>query len=142
MIMENDFMVACVAVIFNEKGEILLAQREQPESLFGHNKWNLPGGGLEFTEDPKDCAIRETEEEVGITIELLSTHPYVYSWISDDRKEQVLILAYPAKYVSGEIDFSKDEGTKDARWFSYKEINFANCLPFTKEIINQVVENK
>ncbi len=33
--------------------------------------WTLPGGGIEFGEDPRDGAIRELEEETGLTGEIL-----------------------------------------------------------------------
>ena len=34
-------------------------------------KWTLPGGGIEFGEDPRDGALRELQEETGLRGEIL-----------------------------------------------------------------------
>ena len=49
--------------------------------------WTIPGGKIENHEDPLDCAIRETAEEVGVTIEK-----------SDIRAETIV----HATYIDGE----------------------------------------
>ena len=38
-------------------------------SSHGSNTWALPGGHLEFSESFEDCAIRETLEETGLSLE-------------------------------------------------------------------------
>jgi 8-oxo-dGTP pyrophosphatase MutT (NUDIX family) len=52
--------------IFNENNEILLTRRS--ESVREPGKWCLPGGHLEVGEFWLEGAIRETQEEVGITV--------------------------------------------------------------------------
>ena len=52
--------------IFNENNEILLTRRSSTVREPG--KWCLPGGHLEVGEFWLDGAIRETQEEVGITV--------------------------------------------------------------------------
>jgi 8-oxo-dGTP diphosphatase len=137
--MEKEFHLASVAVIINEENQILLAQRNHPDAPNYHEVWNFPGGGVEFGEHPKDTAKREVREEVGLEIEILREHPYVSSWTSSDNSNHVILLAYPAKQIGGTIDFSADPETKDAKWFTYEDINFDNCLPLTKEMIDEAV---
>jgi 8-oxo-dGTP diphosphatase len=50
------------AVIVDDTGHILLALRDRPPI------WNLPGGGVEPGEAPWEAAVRETREEVGLTV--------------------------------------------------------------------------
>jgi 8-oxo-dGTP diphosphatase len=123
------------AIIFNDKDEVLMSQRFE-EGERWHGKWNLPGGGIEFGEDPKETAIRETREEVGVEIKILSDFPIVMNYLNKDKNEDYVCIAYVANYLSGELDVSKDDGTSDVKWFKYKDIDFDNCLPFTKEILD------
>ncbi|MDL2230757.1 NUDIX domain-containing protein [Alistipes sp. OttesenSCG-928-L06] len=61
-------------LVTNRRGEILM--------IFRHNRWDLPKGKLESGECIDDCAVREVEEETGITPValgrklLLTTHFY------------------------------------------------------------------
>lgn len=47
-------------------GEILLIEKKRG---LGAGKVNGPGGKIELGESPKDCAIRETKEELGIDVD-------------------------------------------------------------------------
>jgi 8-oxo-dGTP diphosphatase len=47
-------------------GRILLMRRQRSH---GAGSWSTPGGHLDFGESPEACAIRETEEETGLTVE-------------------------------------------------------------------------
>lgn len=49
-----------ISVLCNKRGE---------GCEFNKGKWNLPGGFIDFNEDSKDCAIRETFEECGVKID-------------------------------------------------------------------------
>jgi 8-oxo-dGTP diphosphatase len=52
-------------IITNDKNEILLIQRK---GFWGNGMWAYPGGKLEYGETFEECAIREAEEEVGLTL--------------------------------------------------------------------------
>lgn len=45
-------------------GEEVLLQR----SSFGHQLWSLPGGGIKRSEGIEHAAVREVQEEVGLTL--------------------------------------------------------------------------
>jgi len=57
-----------VAVIRNDRGEILIDKRRQ-DGLMG-GLWELPGGKIEPGETVEECIKREIWEELGIEIEV------------------------------------------------------------------------
>lgn len=135
------YRIACLGIVFNEKGQILLLRRHQPNH-HTHDMWNLPGGGLEFGEHPKEAVIREIKEEANIEAKLLSRHPYVYTEVREESKKQILLLGFLAEYVSGEATGEQDEGVSEARWFEYEEIDFTHTLPFTQEMIDDAMKHR
>jgi len=71
----------CVGVmVANAAGEIFVGQRKDRDTA----AWQMPQGGVDPGEDPRDAALRELEEETGITPDLVTvaaTHP---GWIPYD----------------------------------------------------------
>lgn len=56
------FVVAAV-VLTDEQGRIALVRKR------GTSRFMLPGGKIEPGEQPEECAIRETAEELGVTLD-------------------------------------------------------------------------
>jgi len=52
-----------VRVLVEYKGQILLQR-----SSIGHQRWSLPGGGVEKGENPFAAAVREVQEETAVLI--------------------------------------------------------------------------
>lgn len=57
--------VGVAVLLFNEKGQILLAKRT---TAHGGSSFGTPGGHLEPGETFEACAIREVKEEVDVTL--------------------------------------------------------------------------
>src|SRR6185503_17458607 len=58
--------VGAAGVIFNEAGQMLLI-----EHVFrSHFPWGLPGGWVEYGENPAETVRREVEEELGLRVEV------------------------------------------------------------------------
>lgn len=64
--MKNSPLHLAGCVVRNKKGEILLLHRNKN----GVQQWELPGGKLESNEDPQPAAIRELQEELGVTVDI------------------------------------------------------------------------
>lgn len=57
-----------VKVALLSEDKLLMHLRDNTPGLFNANMWDFPGGGREGEETPIECAIRETQEEFGITL--------------------------------------------------------------------------
>lgn len=85
--------------------------------------WTLPGGGLEFGEDPKSAMIREVEEETGLTVKAveLADIDSLYDAASTPEFHGVRIIYHAAK-LSGSLRHEVTGTTDKAAWFTEKEI--------------------
>ncbi len=122
---------AFLAVIVNEKGEVLLQRRHDP----GHeadNKWELPGGGLNYGETPEQAVIREVKEETGYDIEVIKLLPKIYTNTWPDA--QVLLISYHCRIIGG--DYAKlDSEVSEGKFIDPEKMDYSDALPFIKEII-------
>jgi 8-oxo-dGTP diphosphatase len=84
------------AVIFNEKNEILCAQRSPSMPLPG--LWEFPGGKIEPGESPESCLVREIREELDCLVE-------VHERIADTTHQYpdfaVRLITFRAKIIEG-----------------------------------------
>ena len=74
-------MQVVAAIIEDNKGRILLAQRPEGKPLAGH--WEFPGGKIEEGEKPDEALVRELKEELNIEVSIqagLGQFEYRYSW--------------------------------------------------------------
>jgi 8-oxo-dGTP diphosphatase len=67
------YKIAVLVFLQNEAGEQLLMLRAKPPNL---GVWSPIGGKLEMAtgESPFECAVRETEEEVGVKLQTSDLH--------------------------------------------------------------------
>jgi A/G-specific adenine glycosylase len=117
-----------VAVIWNEKHQILIDRRRQ-EGLLG-GLWEFPGGKVEPGETVEACIQREIQEEIGIEIEVgdrLITIDHAYTHF------RVTLNVHHCCYVSGE---PKAIECDEVRWVTVDELD---QYPFPKANV-QIIE--
>jgi 8-oxo-dGTP pyrophosphatase MutT (NUDIX family) len=65
-----DFTGAKIALL--SEGSLIAYKRDMKPGIPFAGMWDLPGGGREGGESPVECAIRETREEFGLSIDIKS----------------------------------------------------------------------
>ena len=102
--------VACVII---RAGRILLMRRQRSH---GAGSWSTPGGHLDFGESPEACAIRETNEETGLTIEGAKLFAITNDVFAEEGKHYVT-LWMRAGAAQGEPAVRDRAEVAELRWF-------------------------
>jgi 8-oxo-dGTP diphosphatase len=121
--------------------KILMVLRNRPGHP-AHNKWELPGGKVEFSEHPLLTAKRETREETGYDVIPYTLIQEVVSnvWDNPDRMSNVVILCYKA-ILKGGVLSTEDKGGNEVKWFSKDELPIKNdCIEGTYEFLEAFYE--
>jgi len=85
--------------------------------------WTLPGGGLEFGEDPQAAMIREVEEETGLIV--TSRGLAGIDSFNDDSPERSfhgVRIIYHAERVGGELRNEVAGSTDMCQWHRLKDL--------------------
>jgi len=95
------------------------------ESLHHSDVWDLPGGKIEYGEEPTQALLREVKEETCLDVKILK--PVGLWWFfSTENKHQVICHTFLCQPVGKiEIDFSKnpaDEHHTEYRWLTIEEV--------------------
>jgi len=103
------------AMVFNERGEVFLAQRG-PKAKNERGAWEFPGGSVEYGEKLVDAIRREFLEEYGMVIaidELLSVDDHILP----DEGQHWVSPTYIARHISGEPRIMEPEKCAAIGWF-------------------------
>ncbi len=121
-----------VAVIRNERGEILIDKR-LPKGNFG-GLWEFPGGKLESDETIQGCIKREIMEELAIEIEVekhFLTIEYIYS------KLKLTLEVYECRHLKG---IPQPIECQEIRWVNLEELDRFSFPEANKKILAKLRE--
>ena len=123
----------CVGVaVFNREGKVFIGRRkpeEDPEdSAELGSPWQMPQGGIDKGEDPREAALRELFEETSIrSVELIAEAP---GWIYYDLPDEVLWQELLNQMGPGLAADGDDDGDVDADDYTIWSQYFGNTLDF------------
>lgn len=121
---ESPTRVAAYCVAEDRSGRILLCRLSIDELEYA--KWTLPGGGVEFGEDPARGAIRELHEETGLRGRiqaLLGIDSRVYPPnVHRPTPLHSIRIVYRVAVEGGEVRHELDGTTDRAEWLSRTEL--------------------
>lgn len=135
--MSKIFVNGVLGLAINDKKQVFLTQRNEPDDPNFHKKWNIPGGGIEWGETPEDTLVREFKEELNIVPTITSPHPITITSIQGDA--HVLLLCYVISIGDQVVDTSvdPDHETLADGWFSLEEVKNLDILDGVIETIEQ-----
>ncbi|MFG1925692.1 NUDIX hydrolase [Cryptosporangium sp. NPDC048952] len=100
-------------VLLRDHDDRLLLVRQPPAA-----GWSLPGGLLDRREHPREAAVREVREEIGVELEPDSVTPIVPNAHVNPWVQQVDLI-FTATVDAGEIALRVDEvEIGEAQWFA------------------------
>lgn len=120
--MQND--IVRVSGVYVEKDNKVLMVQEKGQSW---GLWSLPGGHIDPGETLEQAAIRETKEETGYDVEILSKldseviDGMDYRGSQTDNHKKIEVNIFEAKIKGGELNFNKDD-LLDVRWIDKDQI--------------------
>jgi 8-oxo-dGTP diphosphatase len=103
-----------------EQGDLKVLLIERAAEPYA-GQWALPGGFVQIDEDLKAAAVRELQEETGVTGVYLE-QLYTYGEPNRDQRERVITIAYYAMIAMNKINLSAASDASDVRWFSFKKL--------------------
>ena len=129
----NKIGITQKVVVFDRDGKFLTIQRSKTAPVHALC-WDLPGGELEYGEDPVSGIKRETTEEAGI--EISNIKPFdVYGKDHGNDVGFWVTIAYRAEAVSTDVKLSYEHD--DFKWVTAEEFL---KLPSSEKLV-KFIEN-
>lgn len=141
----------CVGVVLiNREGLIFAGQRKDSDSP----AWQMPQGGIDEGEKPRQAVLRELMEETGIGPELVEFVGKTHHWVTYDLPPELLGKVWGGKYRGQRQKWflyrylGRDDQVNIAtahpefsrwKWVEAEEM-LAAIVPFKKAVYAQVVE--
>ena len=125
-------------VIFTLQGgqlKVLLIQRAHAPYK---DHWSLPGGFVEIDEDLEAAALRELQEETGVTGVYLE-QLYTFGQPGRDPRERVISVAYYALVPNDPLHIRADSDAKNVGWFACQQLP---GLAFDHDRIIELARNR
>lgn len=128
-------IIAAGGLVSNNKNELLM--------IFRRGKWDLPKGKLDEGESIEACAIREVEEETGITnialgkLIAVTYHDYFDEWMQEEVTKETHWYAMRI-FDDQKLIPQTEEHITEIKWVNETEMK--DCLQNTYQTIIEIIE--
>lgn len=111
----REHKVAAAAVVTQGERVLLVRRTITP----GRGKWMIPGGFVEFDEDPRQAVVREVLEETGYPVEVLRILDVLFG--QEHERGASLLIVYQARLLGAEPVGAMDASEVDAVRFFHPD---------------------
>lgn len=124
--------IVCTGFIYHQ-GKTLIVKRSFNET-FLPGYYELPGGKVDFGEDPSDALKREIREEVNLNVEVKK--PYkTFSYVSDNGKRHTVEIVYQVEPHDDPAHIQLSEAHLTYQWIFKNEVQNYLLSEETKDSI-------
>ncbi|MFY0619929.1 RNA pyrophosphohydrolase [Shimia sp.] len=136
-------------MLVNAQGHVFVGQRIDSRVA----AWQMPQGGIDKGEEARDAALRELEEETGVSPDLVTIEAETDGWIAYDLPPDIQAKIWKGKYRGQKQKWylMRFHGTDDQvnivvdhqefsewRWLPVDQL-VDNIVPFKRAVYEQVV---